>query len=402
MTQSRQELFEVIDQADPIKLLGELIRIPSHRGLERQEEGVARALARYLGSHGLAVRLEEVVEGRPNLTCTLEGEERGRHLLLCGHTDTVPLNEDDEGVGFSGLVRNGKIEGRGSVDMKGALAAMAAAMVGLHKADALPRGKVTLAAIIDEEMESLGAEHLVASGFQADGAIVGEPTENRLSLGHKGLEWLEFRFQGKAAHGGTPRSGINAIDAAARFIELVRTELVPRFSERADELLGPPTLNFGTIRGGDQPSTVAANCTLTADRRSVPGETFESMTQELRALLDQVEREMPGLLAGLVRVPGGMATLEHVALKTEADHPVAESTTNAIQELYGALGEPGDFPAWTDGALLAEFGGIPTVILGPGNLQLAHSPREAIEEDQVLEAARLYALAALDFCPGAE
>ena len=299
MTQSRQELFEVIDQADPIKLLGELIRIPSHRGLERQEEGVARALARYLGSHGLAVRLEEVVEGRPNLTCTLEGEERGRHLLLCGHTDTVPLNEDDEGVGFSGLVRNGKIEGRGSVDMKGALAAMAAAMVGLHKADALPRGKVTLAAIIEEEMESLGAEHLVASGFQADGAIVGEPTENRLSLGHKGLEWLEFRFQGKAAHGGTPRSGINAIDAAARFIELVRTELVPRFSERADELLGPPTLNFGTIRGGDQPSTVAANCTLTADRRSVPGETFESMTQELRALLDQVEREMPGLLAAI-------------------------------------------------------------------------------------------------------
>ena len=398
MTQSRPELFEAIDQADPIELLGELIRIPSHRGLERQEEGVARALGRYLESQGLTVSLEEVVEGRPNLICTLEGAGRGRHLLLCGHTDTVPLNEGDEGVGFSGVVRNGRVEGRGSVDMKGALAAMAAAMVGLHKAGAMESGKVTLAAVIDEEMESLGAEHLVASGFQADGAIVGEPTENRLSLGHKGLEWLEFRFQGKAAHGGTPQSGINAIDAAARFIELARTELVPRFSGRADELLGPPTLNFGTIRGGDQPSTVAATCTLTADRRSVPGETFESMTHELRALLDQVEREMPGLLAGLVRVSGGMATLEHVALKTEADHPVAESATNAIQELYGSLGEPGDFPAWTDGALLAEFGGIPTVILGPGNLQLAHSPREAIEVDQVLEAARLYALAALEFC----
>ena len=145
MKRLEQEIFEAIDLSDPIELLSELIRIPSHRGLERQEEGVARALGRYLESRGLEVRLEEVVEGRPNLICTLEGEERGRHLLLCGHTDTVPLNEGDEGVGFSGAVRKGRVEGRGSVDMKGALAAMAAAMVGLHKAGALARGKVTLA-----------------------------------------------------------------------------------------------------------------------------------------------------------------------------------------------------------------------------------------------------------------
>lgn len=398
MTRSRQELFEAIDRSEPIDLLSELIRIPSHRGLERQEEGVALALGAYLAAHGLEVRLEEVVEGRPNLLCTLEGRERGRHLLLCGHTDTVPLNDGDEGVGFSGLVRDGWVEGRGSVDMKGALASMAATMVALHRTGQLQKGRVTLAAIIDEEMESLGAEHLVASGFQADGAIVGEPTENRLSLGHKGLEWLEFRFQGKAAHGGTPQAGINAIDAAARLIELARTELVSRFGDRADPLLGPPTLNFGTIQGGDQPSTVAAFCALTADRRSVPGEDFDSMTKELRAILDQVESEMPGLQTGLRRVPGGMATLEHVALKTAADNPVAESASNALRELLGSEGEPGDFPAWTDGALLAEFGGIPTVILGPGDLQLAHSPREAIEVVQVLEAAHLYAVIALDFC----
>jgi len=398
MTRSRQELFEAIDRAEPIDLLSELIRIPSHRGLERQEEGVALAIGAYLESHGLEVSLEEVVKGRPNLICTLEGEGRGRHLLLCGHTDTVPLNEGDEGVGFSGLVRDGWVEGRGSVDMKGALASMAATMVALHRTGQLQKGRVTLAAIIDEEMESLGAEHLVASGFQADGAIVGEPTENRLSLGHKGLEWLEFRFQGKAAHGGTPQAGINAIDAAARFIELANSVLLPRFAERADQLLGPPTLNFGTIRGGDQPSTVAAYCALTADRRSVPGENFESMTRELRALLDRVESEMPGLRTELVRVAGGMATLEHVALKTQADDPVALSVDRAAREVLESECAPGDFPAWTDGALLAGFGGIPTVILGPGDLQLAHSPREAIEVEEVLEAARVYAVATLDFC----
>ncbi len=398
MMRPRRELFEPIDRAEPIDLLSELIRIPSHRGLERQEEGVARALGAYLEDHGLETSLDEVVEGRPNLICTLDSRVQGRHLLLCGHTDTVPLNEGDEGVGFSGEVRGGWVEGRGSVDMKGALAAMAACMVAIHRSGALQGGRVTLAAIIDEEMESLGAEHLVASGFKADGAVVGEPTENRLALGHKGLEWLEFRFQGKSAHGGTPQAGINAIAAAARFIELARNELAPRFTDRADALLGPPTLNFGTIQGGDQPSTVAAFCALTADRRSVPGEDFDSMTEELRALLDQVESEMPGLGTELRRVPGGMATLEHVALKTGADDPIALSVGHALRELSGSARKAGDFPAWTDGALLAEFGGIPTVILGPGDLQLAHSPREAIEIEQVLEAARLYALTALDFC----
>ena len=398
MTRSRQELFEAIERAEPIDLLSELIRIPSHRGLERQEEGVALALGAYLKSHGLEVSLEEVVEGRPNLICTLEGEGRGRHLLLCGHTDTVPLNEGDEGVGFSGLVRDGWVEGRGSVDMKGALASMAATMVALHRTGQLQKGRVTLAAIIDEEMESLGAEHLVATGFEADGAIVGEPTENRLALGHKGLEWLEFEFHGKAAHGGTPKAGVNAIDAAARFIELANSVLLPRFAERADQLLGPPTLNFGTIEGGDQPSTVAAFCKLTADRRSVPGEDFTSMTAELRELLDSVESEMPGLHTELRRVPGGMATLEHVALKTDSDDPIAIAVSRTLEQRSDCVPEPGEFPAWTDGSLLAGFGGIPTVILGPGDLQLAHSPKEAIEVEQVLEAARLYALAALEFC----
>ena len=402
MRPPNQQIFDAIDGVGAIDLLSELIRIPSHRGLERQEEGVARALARYLETHGLEASLEEVVEGRLNLICTLDSRTAGQHLLLCGHTDTVPLNEGDEGVGFSGRVRDGRVEGRGSVDMKGALAAMAAAMVALHRTGALKDGQLTLAAVIDEEMESLGAEHLVASGFKADGAIVGEPTENKLCLGHKGLEWLEFQFLGRAAHGGTPQAGINAIDGAARLIELVRTELIPRFAERADPLLGLPTLNFGTIRGGDQPSTVAASCVLTADRRSVPGETFETMNAELEVLLARVKEEMPGLRTDLRRVAGGMASLQHIALKTEPEDSVAVSVSRARTALFGSPGNPGDFPAWTDGALLAGFGGIPTVVLGPGDLRLAHSPREAIEVDQVLDAARLYTLTALEFCQGVE
>jgi len=282
--------------------------------------------------------------------------------------------------------------------MKGALAAMAAAMAALAKSGLPGRGRVTLAAVIAEEMESLGAEHLIKSEFHADGAIIGEPTLNQICLGHKGLEWLEFEFRGRAAHGGTPDAGVNAIGGASRFVELARTQLLPRFEERADPLIGPPTLNFGTIQGGDQPSTVAARCVLTADRRSVPGETFESICGELKDLLTQVESEMPGLTTMIRRVPGGMATMEHVALETAEEDPVVEAASEARRQVCGAVGELGTFPAWTDGALLARFGGIPTIVMGPGDLAVAHSPRESVAVDQVLEAARLYAVTASEFC----
>ncbi len=221
------EVFEAIDQTAPIDLLARLVQIPSHPGVPNQEAAVVAALAGVLERGGLRPQLEEIKDGRPNLMCSVEGPAPGPHLLLCGHTDTVPLNATDPGVGFSGEIRDGRVHGRGTTDMKGAVAAMAAALVALQRTGLLVSGRVTLAAVIDEEIESLGAEHLVNSGFTADGAIVGEPTHNQICIGHKGLEWLEIVFSGKAAHGGTPTAGINAIDAASSFVHRVRTGLEP-------------------------------------------------------------------------------------------------------------------------------------------------------------------------------
>ena len=392
------DIFDEIDRTGPIELLTRLVQIPSHPGVPNQEAAVVAALEEFLSEGGLQPQLEEIVDGRPNLMCTLEAPAPGPHLVLCGHTDTVPLNATDPGVGFSGRIEDGRIHGRGTTDMKGAMAAMAAAMVALNRTGSLTAGRVTLAAVIDEEIESLGAEHLIASGFSADGAIVGEPTGNEICIGHKGLEWLEVVFTGRAAHGGTPRAGINAIDAAASFVHRVRSELLPDFDSRVDPLLGPSTLNFGTVRGGDQPSTVAASCALTADRRSLPGETYESMCAELESLLAAVRAEMPGLHTELRRLPGGMATLEHVALKVSPSEPVVAAATAAYSRVYGRTAELGAFPAWTDGALLAEFAEIPTLIMGPGDLAVAHSPVESVEIAQVIEAARIYAIAAVEFC----
>jgi acetylornithine deacetylase/succinyl-diaminopimelate desuccinylase len=398
MIELPRAISDAIDRSGWVELMADLVRAPSHRGIERQEERVVEVLARWLRSRGVDAETIEVAPGRPNLLARVRGRERGRQLLLCGHTDTVRLNEDDPGDGFSAEQRDGRMFGRGTADMKGALAAMASTLVALEASSALRSGGVTLAAVIDEEMESLGAEHLVHSGLYADGAVIGEATANRLALGHRGLEWLELDFAGRSAHGGAPDAGISAIQGAARFIHLVGAELSPRLATRTHPLLGPATINFGTIHGGDQPSTIAAFCRLTADRRTIPGENWDGVRAELRALLDRVQAELPGLVAEIRRMPGGMATMEHGAVAIDPEHPLARAAAEACAAVRGRREPPVAFPAWSDAALLANQGGIPTVVLGPGDLALAHSPRESIALAEVAEAARIYAACALGFC----
>ena len=213
--------------AEIIQLLIRLIKARSYPGIPQQEKEVVQELDVYLRSHGIETVITEVCDGRPNLLASVEGEKPGPHLLLCGHTDTVPPNENSSVDLFAAIKKEGRLYGRGTADMKGALAAMAGALVHMKISGILTRGKVTLAAIIDEETQTLGSEHLVKSGFKADASIVGEPTNNQIAIGHKGLEWLVVEFEGKAAHGGTPESGINAISAAAHYVQLDEKELIP-------------------------------------------------------------------------------------------------------------------------------------------------------------------------------
>jgi len=386
-----------MDDRAILELLQAMVRAPSHPGVTRQEEATARALEAYLGRHGITCELVEVREGRPNVIATLEGRAPGPHLLLCGHTDTVPPNAGSQADFFSAAVENGRVLGRGTVDMKGALAAMAGALADIRGSGGPASGRITLAAVIDEEMESLGAEALIKSGFRADGAIVGEPTENRVAIGHKGLEWLEARFFGRAVHGSVREQGVDAIAAAAQFVGLVETDLIPGFEARRDPVLGLPAINLGTIRGGQQPSMVAAECRVQLDRRWVTTETIEQVFDDLERLLDRVRAARPGLRTELARMPEGMATMLHGPLVIDREHALVRAALGA----FGDAGRPAPpttvFPAWTDGALLSREAGIPTLIWGPGELALAHSAEESVPAEEIFLAARLYAAAARRF-----
>lgn len=396
-TESHQRLQFHLADLGVIDLLRDLIQAPSYIGLPRQEEKAVAVLARYFETPQIEFSTTAVRPGRPNLLATVRGPKPGRHLVFCGHTDTVAPNRITTMDPFGAEIRDGRIYGRGAVDMKGPVAAMAAALVALRNWHLLEKGAVTLAAVIDEEMESLGAEALIRAGITADGAIVGEPTSNQIAIGHKGLEWLEIEFLGKATHGGTPEKGINAISAAARFVRLVEEELVPQFQQRRHPVLGAPTINMGTMHGGDQPSTVAARCTIQLDRRWVPSETIEQVFGELEEILRRIREAMPGLSTDLRRVPGGMATMVHGPLEIAADHALVLAAQKARAEICGHAGALTAFPAWTDAALLSREAKIPCLVCGPGDLSLAHSAEESIAITEVEEAVKLYALAAIHF-----
>jgi len=380
-----------------IALLRELIQAPSYIGLPRQEEQAVAVLAKYFEKHEIEFSTTEVRPGRPNLSATVRGPKSGGHLILCGHTDTVAPNKIATMEPFGAEMRAGRIYGRGAVDMKGPVAAMAAALVALKNFCLLEKGQVTLAAVIDEEMESLGAEALIHSDIAADGAIIGEPTSNLIAIGHKGLEWIEIEFLGKATHGGTPEKGLNAISAAARFVRIVEEELTPQLQSRRHPILGVPTINMGTIRGGDQPSTVAARCTIQLDRRWVPAETIDQVFGELEEILASVRNALPGLKTELRRVPGGMATMVHGPLEIAADHPLVRAAEKAREEIYDEASALTAFPAWTDAALLSREAKIPCLVCGPGDLSLAHSAEESIAVAEVEEAVKLYVLTAMYF-----
>ena len=380
------------------RLLANLIKARSYPGIPQQEAAAVAELKAFLEAHQIPTAVTEVKDGRPNLLAVLDSGRPGRHLLFCGHTDTVPPNAGTSVDLFAAEVKNGILYGRGTVDMKGALAAMAGALADLTEKKTLSAGKVTLAAVIDEEMESLGAEALILSGFKADAAVVGEPTENKIAIGHKGLEWLSVEFKGRAAHGGTPEAGINAISAAAHFVRLVEEELGPELKKRRDPVLGFPVINMGTISGGDQPSTVAAHCTIKLDRRWVTTETIEQVFADLEGLLAKVRAKLPGLKTSISRVPGGMATMIHGPFTIDPEHPIVKSAQKALAGMGGPKEDLTVFPAWTDGALLSREAKIPTIIWGPGALDHAHSPEECIRLEEVHDAVELYAATALSYC----
>lgn len=396
-------LFNVIgkriSEEEIICLLGDLVAQPSYYGLPNQETGVAEQIKAYFDDHEIEAEIQHVTDGRSNVIAVLKGTGNGKTLLLTGHTDTVPPY-DMSGDPFQMVHRDGKLYGRGVVDMKGALACMMTAMAAIKKSGVQLSGDIVFAGVIDEEDKSEGTRALLKSGLKADGAVVGEPSNLEICIGHRGLEWFEFEFIGKTVHGGKQKEGINAIEKAARFMNRLECELLPKIEKRKHPCVGSSSMNYGKISGGTQPSTVAGQCTLQIDRRWIPGEDYKDIVAEYQKILDRMKEEDPKFSAKMKVMDVSLMEdgIVHEAMEIEPGHELVRITEEAIERVMKKKAVLTSFPAWTDGGLLSSYGKIPTIVLGPGDLESAHSASESIEISQLVPAAFIYAEIALQFC----
>ncbi|MEQ2006314.1 MAG: M20/M25/M40 family metallo-hydrolase [Limisphaerales bacterium] len=392
------------------KLLRELIALPSvnpaflpGRDDLTGERRVADFLAFTADRAGLELKWQEVFPGRSNLLIHLTpaGGKVRRRILLAPHMDTVGVDGEAR---FKPVVKAGRLHGRGTCDTKGSIAAYLAALLELAASGPRPREtEIVLTALVDEENNQSGSRALVSqvgqcilpdlhseraaqavAGSQkgkrdallhlADLAIVGEPTLCKVVTAHKGDLWLRLTTHGKSAHGSKPHLGKNAVHAMARVVEELETNYAGTLKRRTHPLLGHATVNVGFIAGGKQPNIVPDRCEILIDRRTLPGESDTGVMAELRALLRHLG--VNGELTDTKNAPCP-------ALETDPNLPLVCQLTRCAGQRR-ALGV--DY--FSDAAVLAS-GGIPSVLLGPGDIAQAHTADEWVALAQLERLTRV-------------
>jgi len=341
------------------------------------EEGMARFIGELLASNGFDVEYVPFEKNRLHVIAEKGCSEKEPCLVFSGHLDTVPLgakawNADP----FGGEIKNGRMYGRGTSDMKGGLAAMVIAAIRSFQ-EGNPKGGLRLIFTSGEELGCQGAVHLF-SGYKVSGPvkgiIVGEPTANLPARGHKGALYLELKASGKTAHSSMPHLGENAIYKVARAI--TKVELFD-FGAEADPLLGFPTMNVGKVTGGMNLNSVPDSASFTIDARTT---TRVSHKLLLERLVHELGEEIE--IQTLVDLPAVMTPDNDLFVKTVCKVCGISDDTPGV---------PGSLPYLTDASVLqSAFGGAAAVILGPGRPDMAHRTDEYCNTADLERAVEIY------------
>jgi acetylornithine deacetylase len=351
------------------------------------EAEIAQFIAGSLTSIGLVTESFEPEPGRISVVGRLSGSSGGRNLMLNAHCDTVGVSGMPEP--FSGAIREGKLYGRGSFDMKGSLAACMTAAKALRDRGAGLRGDVLVAAVADEEYGSLGTADLIGR-FKVDGAIVTEPTALNVCLAHKGYLWIEVAIAGRAAHGSKFDLGIDANMKMGAFLHQLATLERDLRVRQPHPLVGPPSLHAAMLNGGSGLSTYAAESVVKIERRTIPGETEAQAIREIQDLVDKITEPDPDF----------HAEVRSLFVREPFEVPPTAAIVKAVDKaaekiLHHTAPHIGDTP-WMDAALL-QAAGIETVVFGPTGAG-AHADIEWVDIESVEKLAVVLAEAAIDYC----
>jgi acetylornithine deacetylase/succinyl-diaminopimelate desuccinylase-like protein len=277
--------------------------------------------------------------------------------------------------------------------MKGGIAAMACALAAIQRAGSPLERSLLLSAVASEEQGCRGTARLISSGVSARWAVVGEPTGLDLVIAHKGVDRFQVIIEGHAAHESMPERGLNAIVHAARIIGALDKHLLSATQQQVHPLLGHATYNIGTIEGGLSRNMVPDRCMFRISKRWLPGDSPEAIRSEIESAVAAAGSEAR---ISVVREPD-VEQVPRPPLELRADHPLARALVATVAHLIGPSPALRGWAAYTDGGLL-QMAGIPTIIFGPGDLELAHGDDEHITLEDIITAARLYAAFAVVAC----
>lgn len=383
------------EQSELTTLLSDLVAIesvnPALKGAQRGEAAVGEYVANYLRRLGIEPEFQSVLPGRANVL----GRLRGQHdatLILEAHMDTVTLEPMPEAL--TPKIRDGRLYGRGACDNKGSLAAMLYALKLLQAHANGEHANVLLAATVDEEVAYRGVLALVESKPQAQGAIVGEPTNTVPVIAHKGCDRFVIRTIGRAAHSSKPHEGNNAIYQMVEVIRTLREQIEARLPDQAHPVAGAPTICVSIIRGGLLINMVPARCEIEIDWRTIPGQTQAQVLAQVDAVLDELRAREPSF-----RIERDAPTVTDFPLYTPSNSLIAWVALNACRAIRGQA-DFGAVPFGTDASKLSELAHIPSIVLGPGDIAQAHTADEWVELKQVAQAAEIYAQVAVGIQSG--
>lgn len=385
------EVFDLIDQNRLVSDLSTMIEIPSVNPVDDEarpgfrEQELGEFYLERMSQLGMEVGSRDVVPGRPNVWGVLKGKGNAPSLMLSGHLDTV--GTENYPTALKAVITDNRVYGRGSCDMKAGLAAYLEVVRLVNETGSRLEGDLMITGIADEEHLMIGSRDLGQHGPWADYGLIGEPTDMIICPAHKGQLGFIIRTFGDAVHTSQPEKGTNAINSMAKVIETFHTYGEELMGRDAHQLCGHARSCPSVIRGGTVLSTVPDYCELEIDRRTLPGETQETVLREYHKILDDLAVTLPGFkyeIAG--------PTLNVAPLNIPMDSPIVQASEKAYERVFGEEGTISAFIAGTDAPNL----GFPTVVCGPGSIEQAHTTNEYVEIEDIASVTRLYLCTVLD------
>lgn len=385
-----------ISKDEVVSALKQLVSIssinPNIEG-DRGEIELSHFIAEYYEKLGLHVQTQDVVDGRFNVIATLKGSGTGKRLMFNGHSDTVGVRNMSIDP-FKPFIENDRLHGRGACDMKGSIAAMMIAMKTLTESATPPKGDVLMSLVVGEEYDNAGTKKFISEprfAKIADAVVVGEPTTLQLAIAHKGYALAEFTTQGKAAHGSMPEKGIDAIEKMAHVI-LAIEELKKEYAQEKHPMLGSNKIHTSIIQGGREWSVIPDECKLKVETRAIPHHGSSRVMQDLENIIKRLASGDKEFKASVKLMDAGEP------LETSENSPVVKSLQSAFKAVKNREAEVVGMPYFTEASLFAGKLGIPSCLMGAGDIQQAHSADEYVSVSEVHEVAVIYALTAQTFC----